>query len=156
MDRLPDTRSSTIHSAQVSSRVISPNMESQTKRSVTMGHSLHLKLICGLRTEKWDSEHLTSSPGNSKANVKAEPGVKTAKRLLRKSIEEGKDPYMAILDYRNTPTQGMISSPSQSLMSRRTKTLLPMTQCVLLPKAASPEQDKRKPATASADTSQLQ
>ena len=29
-------------------------------------------------SKKWDFEHLTSSPGNSKANGKAESGVKTA------------------------------------------------------------------------------
>ena len=91
--------------------------------------------------EKWDFEHLTSSPGNNKANGKAESGVKTAKHL-RKSIKAGKDPYLAILDHRNTPTQGMVSSPSQHLMSRRTKTLLPTTQCLLLPKATSPEHVK--------------
>ena len=87
-------------------------------------------------------EHLTSSPGNSKANGKAESGMKTAKRLLRKSIKAGKDPYLAILDYRNTLTQGMVSSPAQRLMSRRTKTLLPTTQYLLLPKATSPEDEK--------------
>lgn len=94
--------------------------------------------------EKWNFEHLTSSPGNSKANGKAESGVKTAKRLLRKSIKAGKDLYLPISsDYRNTLTQGMVSSPAQRLMSRITKTLLPTTQCLLLPKVTSPE-DKKK------------
>ena len=60
----------------------------------------------------WDFEHLTSSPGNSKANGKAESGVKTAKRMLKKSIRAGTDPYLAVLDYRNTPTQGMTTQPS--------------------------------------------
>ena len=49
----------------------------------------------------WDFEHLTSSPGHSKSNGKAESGVKTAKRILRKSIRAGTDPNLAILDYRN-------------------------------------------------------
>ena len=60
----------------------------------------------------WDFEHLTSSPGNSKANGKADSGVKTAKRMLKKSIRAGTDPYLAVLDYRNTPTQGMTTQPS--------------------------------------------
>ena len=55
-------------------------------------------------SRKWDFEHLTSSPGNSKANGKAESGVKTVKRILKKSIRAGTDPYLAVLDYRNTPT----------------------------------------------------
>ena len=60
----------------------------------------------------WDFENLTSSPGNSKANGKAESEVKTAKRMLKKSIRAGTDPYLAVLDYRNTPTQGMTTQPS--------------------------------------------
>jgi len=63
--------------------------------------------------ETWNFEHTPSSPGNSKANGKAESPVKTAKSLLRKAFDSGKDPYMTILDYRNTPTQGMDSSPVQ-------------------------------------------
>lgn len=88
----------------------------------------------------WDFKHLTSSPGHSKA----ESGVKTAKRILRKSIKAGTDPSLAILDYRNTPTQGMTSSPAQRLMSRRTKTLLPTTHSLFLPKNIDLENEKRE------------
>ena len=85
-------------------------------------------------SQKWDFIHVTSSPGNSKANGKAESAVKTAKRILRKSKETGGDPYLAILDHRNTPSHGLLSSPAQRLMSRRTKTLLPTTSSLLEPK----------------------
>ena len=91
----------------------------------------------------WDFEHLTSSPGNSKANGKAESEVKTAKRMLKKSIRAGTDPYLAVLDYRNTPTQGMTTSQAQRLMSRRTKTLLRKTQSLLLPKTINLESEKK-------------
>ena len=90
----------------------------------------------------WDFEHLTSSPGHSKSNDKAESGVKTVKRILRKSIKAGTDPSLTILDYRNTPTQGMTSSPAQWLMSRRTKTLLATTHSLLLPKNIDLENEK--------------
>ena len=90
----------------------------------------------------WDFEHLTSSPGNSKANGKAESGVKTAKRLLRKSIRARTDPYLAFLDYRNPPTQAMTTSPAQRLMGRRTKTLLPTPQSLLMPKITQPGTEK--------------
>ena len=76
-------------------------------------------------TQAWEFEHYTSSPGKSKANSKAESAVKTAKRILWKALDAGTDPYVAILDYRNTPNRGMESSPVQQLMKRRTKTLLP-------------------------------
>lgn len=52
-----------------------------------------------------DFEHLSSSPGNSKANGKAKSGFKTAKHILKKSVRAGTDSYLALLDYRNTPTQ---------------------------------------------------
>ena len=64
----------------------------------------------------WEFEHLTSSPGNPKANGKAESAVKTAKNLLRKALDSGRDPYLAILNYRNTPTHGMEANPAQRLV----------------------------------------
>lgn len=103
----------------------------------------------------WEFDHLPSSPGNSNAKGKAESGVKTAKRLLRKSISAGMDPYLAFLDCRNTPTQAMTTSPAQRLMGRRTKTLIPTTQNFLMPKSTPsvsdtdhqrPQQDRRPPA----------
>ena len=86
----------------------------------------------------WDFEHRTSSPGNSKANSK----VETAKNLLlRKALSAGTDPYIAILDYRNTPLQGMESNAAQRLMNRRTRTLLPTTKSLLQPRAPQSERD---------------
>lgn len=82
----------------------------------------------------WDFEHLTSSPGHSQSNGKAESAVKTAKKLIKRAKESRSDAYLAILDHRNTPTQGLGSSPAQNLMNRRTKTLLPTTARLLTPK----------------------
>lgn len=67
--------------------------------------------------------------------------MKTAKRLLRKAVDAETDPYLAILDYRNTPTQGMESSPAQRLLNRRTRTLLPTTKSLLHPRVVFPETD---------------
>ena len=92
----------------------------------------------------WGFEHRTSSPENSKANGKAESAVKTAKRLIRKAIEAKEEPYLAILDYRNTPTQGMESSPVQPLMNRRTKTLIPTAAALLHPKVADRDKEIRE------------
>ena len=92
----------------------------------------------------WQFEHCTISPGNSKANGKVESAVKTAKRLLRKALTASTDPYLAILDYRNTPTQGVGSSPAQRLMSRRTKTLLPTMNQLLQPQAGKPADDRAR------------
>ena len=45
------------------------------------------------------------------------------------------DPFVALLEIRNTPTQGAGSSPSQRMVNRRTRTLLPMTHNLLRPRA---------------------
>ena len=81
--------------------------------------------------KEWDFEHRTNSPGNSRVNGKVESAVKIAKNLIRKALDSRTDPYIAILDYRNTPTQGMESSPVQGLMNRRTRTLLPTAKALL-------------------------
>ena len=83
-------------------------------------------------SKKWSFAHTPTSPYNSKGNGKVESAVKMAKNLIRKAKEDNKDPYLAILDHRNTPSQGMLS-PAQRLMSRRMKTLLPTNADLLRP-----------------------
>ena len=73
--------------------------------------------------KKWCFTHKPVSPCNSKANGKVESAVKMAKNLFRKARKDKADPYLAMLDHRNTPAKGLLS-PAQKLMSRRTKTLL--------------------------------
>ena len=90
--------------------------------------------------DKWKFKHRTISPGNSKANGKVEASVKTAKQLLRKSD----DIHLALLDHRNTITQGMTTSPAQRLMNRRTKTLLPVTENLLQPQVPDQEEQHRR------------
>ena len=92
----------------------------------------------------WDFEHVTSSPGNSQANGKAESAVKTAKRILTKTKKAGSDPFIALLDHRNTPTQGLSTSPSQRLMNRRTRTLLPTSANLLQPRIVDDKAKMKK------------
>ena len=73
----------------------------------------------------WGIKHTVSSPYHSQSNGKAESAVKAAKKMLRKAQKEGQDPYLAMLNIRNTPQQGIGLSPVQRLMGRRTKTTLP-------------------------------
>ena len=54
--------------------------------------------------------------------------------MLRKTTKSGEDQYLALLNIRNVPTQGVDSSPAQRLLGRRTRTLLPTTQSLLEPK----------------------
>ena len=69
-------------------------------------------------SQTWDFEHRTSSPEHPQSNGMAESAVKTAKRLLQKAAVAGTDFQMALLDYRNTPSQGMDLSPQQRFMNR--------------------------------------
>ena len=95
----------------------------------------------------WEFDHVTSSPGYAQSNGMVESAVKKAKSLLKKAKKAETDPWLAILDHRNTPTEGMTTSPVQRLMSRRTKTLLPTSGNLLKPKVvegAKKEKEKIK------------
>ena len=70
-----------------------------------------------LFAREWSFQHTISSPYNSRSNGKAESAIKIAKRILKRS----KDPYMALLEWRNTPTEGRDSTPAQRLLARRTR-----------------------------------
>ena len=79
-------------------------------------------------------EHVTSSPTYPQSNGKAENAVKTVKNLLAKAEKAEQDPYLVLLDWRNTPTETLNSSPVQRLFGRRTKTRLPTSNQLLKPK----------------------
>ncbi len=55
--------------------------------------------------------------------------------MIKKSKKAGDDQYLALLNIRNTPTQGMDTSPVQRLLGRRTKTLIPTSASLLKPEA---------------------
>ena len=83
--------------------------------------------------ESWSFNHITTSPRYPQSNGKAENAVKTVKRLFEKCKESGVSEFQALLDWRNTPTEGMATSPAQRLMGRRCRTLLPMSKALLRP-----------------------
>ena len=92
--------------------------------------------------QAWEFQHVSSSPHHHKSNGKAESGVKVAKNLFKKAFRDGKDPWLALLDYRNTPVEGIGSSPAQRLMSRRTKTLVPTASTLLQPRVVEGVKEK--------------
>ena len=77
-----------------------------------------------------------------KSNGKVENAVGAAKRLMKKAKKNSSDAYLALLDYRNTPTQGLDTNPAQRLMNRRTKTLLPTTKNLLVPEVTMGQHQK--------------
>ena len=78
-------------------------------------------------------EHVTSSPRYSQSMGFIEKYVQICKNLLKKSKKSNSDPYLAILEYRNTPIEGINLSPTQMLMGRRARTQLPVHEKLLNP-----------------------
>ena len=72
--------------------------------------------------QNWQFVHETRSPGNSQANGEAKAAVKIPNRMLKKCKASREDPYLGLLNIRNTPSEGMTTSPAQRLFGRRTKT----------------------------------
>uniref|UniRef100_A0A3B5A5R0 Integrase catalytic domain-containing protein n=1 Tax=Stegastes partitus TaxID=144197 RepID=A0A3B5A5R0_9TELE len=66
----------------------------------------------------WDFKHITSSPLYPQSNGLAEKTVQPAKALMDKERAHRVNPYLSLLEYRNTPVDGL-KSPAQLLMSRR-------------------------------------
>lgn len=83
--------------------------------------------------QEWQFQHVTSSPRYPQSNGKVENAVKTAKNIMLRAREAGTDPWLAVLAFRNTPTQGLETSPAQRLMGRRTQTTLPTHTSLLRP-----------------------
>jgi transposase InsO family protein len=73
-------------------------------------------------------KHQTSSPRYPQANGKIERAVKTMKSLLKKS----KDPYIALMAYRDTPLENGYS-PAELLFGRKIQTTLPVVSQHLVP-----------------------
>ena len=101
--------------------------------------------------DKYQFQHITSSPHYPQSNGRAEKVVQTIKSLIKKATDDGQeaqDIYLALLDLRNTPVDNRAGSPSQRL---RTKTLLPTTDN-LLPKTIEPPVVKKQLAKQNRNT----
>ena len=81
---------------------------------------------------EWQFKHCTSSPCYLQWNGRAENAVKTCKNLMKKAKAGGQDPLLALLDWRNTRTERIGTSPAQRLMGHHTRTLLPTHEKLLL------------------------
>ena len=61
--------------------------------------------------KEWDFHHVTSSPYHAQSNCRVENAVKTCKSLLTKARADKRDSLLALLEWRNAPTEGMNASP---------------------------------------------
>ena len=91
----------------------------------------------------WMFTHVTSSPTYPKSNGLAQKTVQTVKITLEKTKRDGKDPYLAILEQRNTPVDNY-KSPAQLSMGKRLRSRLPSTTNHLLPETPSHQETQRR------------
>lgn len=91
---------------------------------------------------QWDINHVTSSPHYPRANGQVERAVQTVKSHMTKTLEQGKDINVVLLDYRTTPINGM-QTPAELLMGRRLKALLPAHPSTLKPHFSTKEHKRQ-------------
>ena len=77
-----------------------------------------------------------------------ENAVKTAKRLMIKAREAGTDPLLALLEWRNTPSEQLGPSPVQLLFGRRTRSCLPTANKLLQTQSSAVASEALKAAKA--------
>ena len=70
-------------------------------------------------------DHITSSPHYPQSNGFAEALVGIAKKLMEKSVKEGKPWNYGLLQYRTTPISSTLQSPLETLTGRRPHLSLP-------------------------------
>jgi len=90
----------------------------------------------------WGFNLVTSSPTYPQSNGQSERFVGIIKSIMKKAREERKDPSLALLEYRTTPIAGMEYSPAQLLMSRRLRSVVPVTSNLLRPIVPRQAQNK--------------
>ncbi|KAK2549537.1 Endogenous retrovirus group K member 19 Pol protein [Acropora cervicornis] len=56
-------------------------------------------------TKTWSFSHVISSPTHGQSDGKVQSPVKTVKRLFTKCQESGHSEHLALLDWRNTPSE---------------------------------------------------
>ena len=88
-------------------------------------------------SKTWEFDHDTSSPKFASSNGQVERAVQTVKSVLRKAVDSKRDPYLALLEYRNTPIDNDIGSPAELLFQRKLRTKLPCKKSLLKPRLQS-------------------
>ena len=83
-----------------------------------------------------------SSPRHPQSNGKAENTINMVKRLFEKCQVSGQSEYLTLLDWPNTPTEGIGTSPAQRFLEQHCRTLLPTAGSLLKPQYAT-EKDTR-------------
>lgn len=87
-------------------------------------------------------EVVTSSPNFPSSNGRAEKGINIAKLILKKCNVDRSDFRDSLREYNNTCVPSMSASPAEMLMSRKIRTVLPVSCNALKPKVQNQVYDK--------------
>lgn len=77
--------------------------------------------------QRYDFQHITSSPEFPRSNGLAEKGVQIVKRILKKTNDSNGDFWLGLLAYRSSPLEDG-RSPGELLQGRHLRTTLPEYQ----------------------------
>lgn len=91
---------------------------------------------------QYNFEHIMSSPEYPQSNGMVEREIQTIKNLFKKAIHEKKDPYLVLLEFRNTPISNTIASPAENLFNRKIRGIIPINQKCFYPKVNRNLRDK--------------
>lgn len=83
--------------------------------------------------KQWDFIHVISSPEFPQSNGLAERAVSSAKQLMEKSHRDRTDVFLNLLNLRNIPRDSTLGSPAQRLLSRQTRSAIPVNSRLLEP-----------------------
>ena len=91
----------------------------------------------------WGFQHIPKSPEYPRSNGLAEKTVQTVKDLLEKAKEDNKDPYLAMLEVRNTPVDNY-KSPAELAFGRQLRSILPVSPNNLIVKSVDNDEFKQR------------
>ena len=110
--------------------------------------------------EFYQIHHTTSSPHHPQSNGFAEALVGILKKLMEKSIKDGKPWNYGLLQYRVTPIISTIPSPLEALTGRKLRTSLPQIPLTIGKSVESPricqELIKHQPSTSASYSMELE
>ncbi|XP_026826878.1 uncharacterized protein K02A2.6-like [Ooceraea biroi] len=76
-------------------------------------------------TKKWAFKHKMSSAKHSQSNGMVERHIQTVKKFMKKAEHDNRDPFIVLLEYRNTPITPEIGSPNQLMFGRNVNGFVP-------------------------------
>ena len=91
----------------------------------------------------WGFQHIPSCPEYPRSNGLAKKTVQTVKDLLEKAKEDNKDPYLAMLEVRNTSVDNY-KSPAELAFGRQLRSILPVSPNNLTVKSVDNDEFKQR------------